>query len=102
MFLLRNRADFRALGIKRQRSSSSLSVLHIYTIGGEVCSERCGDKQLRDPPPRLPQTSRNPNGGAGDTKGRERGCVCMRAYVNVCVCVCARERVGGWVFDVTL
>lgn len=35
MFLLRNRADFRALGIKRQRSSSSLSVLHIYTIGGE-------------------------------------------------------------------
>lgn len=30
-----NRADFRALGIKRQRSSSLLPVLHIYSIGGE-------------------------------------------------------------------
>lgn len=105
MFLLRNRADFRALGIKRQRSSSSLSVLHIYTIGGEEkpwCVPSAAAINSLETPPRLPQTSRNPNGGAGDTKGRERGCVCMRAYVNVCVCVCARERVGGWVFDVTL
>ncbi len=32
---VRNRADFRALGIKRQRSSSSLPILHIYSIGRE-------------------------------------------------------------------
>lgn len=30
-----NQADFRALGIKRQRSSSSLPILQIYSIGGK-------------------------------------------------------------------
>lgn len=35
VFLFGKQADFRALGIKLQRSSSSLSALHIYSIGGE-------------------------------------------------------------------
>ena len=35
VFLLGKLADFRALGIKRQRSSSSLPILHIYSISGE-------------------------------------------------------------------
>lgn len=34
-FVGEKRADFRALGIKRQRSSSSLPILHIYSISGE-------------------------------------------------------------------
>lgn len=33
--VLGNLADFRALGIKRQRSSSSLPILHIYSISRE-------------------------------------------------------------------
>lgn len=32
---VRSLADFRALGIKRQRSSPSLPILHIYSVGRE-------------------------------------------------------------------
>lgn len=49
-----NRADFRALGIGGRDLPHLSLFLHICSIGREekipVCSERCGDKQLRDLP----------------------------------------------------
>lgn len=94
VFLLGNRADSRAPGIRRQRSSSSLSYSpYLQHRRGRRSrrkkSERWGDKQLRDLVPSPYRLQGTLMGGVGDTKGRQGACVWM--------CV----RVGGRVFDAT-